>query len=155
MQGGKSGKCWLEQLSASIRLLVMNSQLTINLFQEWPVNKGEGDGCWGGKKGIYYLAANYLATAISIHEIAVWLKGLVNQIDNGLELGGWKAKWEGNKMSQRRGGCLRLNFIFSKIFLTTKAMLFNSLLQGYSTSVANGPNRKVHGDSRVTQNIDR
>lgn len=56
----------------------------------------------GGKKDIYYLAANYLATAISIHEIAVWLKGLVNQIDNGLELGGWKRKGEGNKMSQTR-----------------------------------------------------
>lgn len=36
----------------------------------------------GEKKGIHYLAANYLATAISILEIAVWLKGLVNRIDN-------------------------------------------------------------------------
>lgn len=42
-------------------------------------------GCWGGggEKSIHYLAANYLATAISILEIAMWLKGLVNQIDNG------------------------------------------------------------------------
>lgn len=60
----------------------MNSQLTINLFQEWPANEGGEDGCWKEKKGIHYLAANYLATAISILEIAMWLKGLVNQIDN-------------------------------------------------------------------------
>lgn len=36
----------------------------------------------GEKKNIHYLAANYLATAISILEIAGWLKGLVNRIDN-------------------------------------------------------------------------
>lgn len=59
----------------------MNSQLTVYLFQEWPVNKGGEDGSWK-KKGIHYLAANYLTTAISILEIAMWLKGLVNQIDN-------------------------------------------------------------------------
>lgn len=61
----------------------MNSQLAIYLFQEWPVNEEGEDGSWKKKKGIHYLAANYLATAISILEIAMWLKGLVNQIDNG------------------------------------------------------------------------
>lgn len=81
MQRRESGECWRKQLPASIRWLVMNSQLTLNLFQEWPVNEG---GCWGGGGGwgIHYLAANYPASAISILEIAVWLKGLVNQIDN-------------------------------------------------------------------------
>lgn len=32
----RSGECWREQLRARIRWLVMNSQLTLNLFQECP-----------------------------------------------------------------------------------------------------------------------
>lgn len=52
----RSRKCWQKQPQARIRWLVMNSQLTINLFQECPAECGRvrlvcQDRCWGDGGG--------------------------------------------------------------------------------------------------------